>query len=165
MASERLPDRPAPVVGSDRRAGTDEMTEPEIVYVSWGGTGRAATFRRALALADETGRGLVYLAILDNGTFGDIDQAMLELARDELAWLLDAQLELTRKQIGARDVAVRVLVRAGDVADEIAAEVDATGATEVLIGAPIPATERNAVSDLVELLGTRIGASITVIEP
>ena len=89
----------------------------------------------------------------------------MELARDELAWLLDAQLELTRKQIGAGDVAVRVLVRAGDVADEIAAAVDATGATEVLIGAPIPATGRTAVSDLVELLRTRIGASITVIEP
>ncbi len=89
---------------------------------------------------------------------------MLELAEDELAWLLNAQLELTRKQTGVSDVSVRVLVRAGDVANEISELVDATGGTEVLIGAPVPESGHNAVTELVALVEKRTGASVTLLE-
>lgn len=140
------------------------MTQ-EIVYVSWGGTGRAATLRKALRRAHETDRGLVYLAILDDSTFGDIDHSMLDLAKDELAWLLDAQLELSKSQTGIDDVAIRVLVRAGDVAEEIVEVADAVGETEVLIGAPLPESEENAVADLLAVLAGRTNAPIELIEP
>lgn len=143
---------------------TQQMTQ-EIVYVSWGGTGRAATLRKALRRAHETDRGLVYLAILDDSTFGDIDHSMLDLAKDELAWLLDAQLELSKSQTGIDDVAIRVLVRAGDVAEQIVEVVDAVGDTEVLIGAPLPASGENAVADLLAVLAGRTTAPIELIEP
>lgn len=142
-----------------------ESPATEIVYVSWGGTGRAGTLRRAMAEAHDTDRGLVYLAILDNSTFGDIDSPMLRLAEEELAWLLDAQLELTKSQTGVQEVDVRVLVRSGDVADEIVDAVAAVGRTEVLIGAPVPAAGTNAVTELVAVLNGRIDAPVTVIEP
>lgn len=138
---------------------------PELLYVSWGGTGRAATVREALGRAGNSGRGLVYLAILDDSAFGDIDDAMLDLAREELAWLLDAQLELTRSQTNLDDVPVRVLVRTGDVVDRVAEAVEATVPTEVLVGAPIGLVGSEAVVDLVAMVRDRVAIPVEVIEP
>ncbi|MCP5033979.1 MAG: hypothetical protein GY939_19430, partial [Actinomycetia bacterium] len=83
-----------------------------ILYVSWGGTGWAASVREAMrrAMTDnvdgdgENGqRGLRYLAVLDDEHFADLDDNMLALVTEELRWLIDAQLELTRRQLGATD--------------------------------------------------------------
>ncbi len=147
---------------SSEKPATDVATE--LVYVSWGGTGRASTLRKAMDQAAGSARGLVYLAILDDSTFGDIDRNMLDLARDELAWLLDAQLELTRRQTGLSEVAVRVLVRSGDVAAEIIDVVETVGTTEVLIGAPLPPEKENAVAELVQHLGSRLQATVALLE-
>jgi hypothetical protein len=138
---------------------------PELLYVSWGGTGRAATVREALGRAGNSGRGLVYLAILDDSAFGDIDDAMLDLAREELAWLLDAQLELNRSQTNLDDVPVRVLVRTGDVVDRVAEAVEATAPTEVLVGAPLGLVGSEAVVDLVAMVRDRVAVPVEVIEP
>lgn len=138
---------------------------PELLYVSWGGTGRAATVREALGRAGKSGRGLVYLAILDDSAFGDIDDTMLDLARQELAWLLDAQLELTRSQTNLDDVPVRVLVRTGDVVDRVAEAAEATAPTEVLIGAPVGLADTEAVIDLVAMARDRIAVPVEIIEP
>lgn len=139
--------------------------EPELLYVSWGGTGRAATVRQALGRAGSSGRGLAYLAILDDSAFGDIDESMMALAQEELAWLLDAQLELTRSQTNLDDVPVRVLVRAGDVADRVAEAVEATAPAEVLIGAPVGLTATGAVADLVAVVRHRVDVPVEIIEP
>ena len=137
----------------------------EILYVSWGGTGRAATVREAMLRAGAAGRGLAYLAILDDSAFGDIDTVMLELAREELAWLLEAQLDLTRSQADLGDLSVRVVVRTGDVVDRICEEVQKTGGTEILIGAPGPLAQHDRVAELVEAVRSRVPGSVDVIEP
>ena len=54
--------------------------------------------------------GLRYLAILDDGAFGDLDDPTRALIADELAWLLKAQLELTRVQLGEGRLPVDVVV-------------------------------------------------------
>ena len=137
----------------------------EVVYVSWGGTGRAASVRRAMEHAKGADQGLLYLAILDDSTFGDLDDATLELAKDELAWLLDAQLDLTKSQTNAEELPVRVLVRSGDVADEIVAVVDSLGQSEVLIGAPVPASIQDAVAELITAVTARTSARVSLVEP
>ncbi len=138
---------------------------PELVYVSWGGTGRAAALRDAMNTASDTERSLLYLAILDDGTFGDVEEVMLGLAKDELSWLLDAQLELTKRQTGLQDVPVRVVVRSGDVADEIFDVVDAMGAAEVLIGGPIPEPAGDAVEALMALLNQKLDGPVRLLSP
>lgn len=142
-----------------------EKQSGEVVYVSWGGTGRAASVRRAMEQAADSNRGLVYLAILDDSTFGDVDDATLELAKDELSWLLDTQLDLTKNQIRAEELPVRVLVRAGDVADEIIDVVDTLGETQILIGAPVPEGIKSAVDELIVAVSARTSTTVTLIEP
>lgn len=138
----------------------------DAVYVSWGGTGRAATLRRALSRAADEGRALLYLAILDPAAFGDLDQATIDLAKHELGWLLEAQLELARTQTGLSDVPVRVQVRAGDVGNVIIDAVGAVGPrTPVMIGAPLPQGTEDTVAELVLMLDGRLDGSVELITP
>lgn len=145
-----------PAAGQDRA---------ELLYVSWGGTGRAATVRQALTRAGRSGQRLAYLAILDDGAFGDIEPAMLELASDELSWLLDAQLDLTRRQTNLDDVPVRVVVRSGDVVDRIVEQAQGGSVAEILIGAPVTLTDAGPVDDLVDEVRKRVALPVEVIEP
>jgi hypothetical protein len=146
---------------STDRSGVAESDE--LVYVSWGGTGRAATLRAALARAAAASQGLVYVAILDDSAFGDVDRTMIELAKDELDWLLRAQLEMAGKETGFEHVPTRVLVRAGDVAAEVIEAVQAVGRAEVVIGAPVPVGQERAVAELVEHLSARLTAPVSLL--
>lgn len=136
----------------------------ELIYLSWGGTGRAATLRAALAEAVQRRLDLVYLAVLDDGAFADVDESTLALAEDELSWLLTAQLELTRSQLGAEEVKVRVLIRSGDVADEAAELVATLGDTEVLVGAPVPLTHHSSVVELIDELNHRVSVPVRLVD-
>jgi len=138
-----------------------------ILYVSWGGTGRAASVREAMrrAMAASAGRGLCYLAVLDNEHFADLDDSMLALVTDELRWLLDTQLALTRSQLGADDLAVEVVVRSGDIVDAVAAVLDEKGPAEVLLGAPVPDAGPEALTTLTDALRARIDHEVSVVVP
>lgn len=147
------------------RAETGGLDQAEVLYVSWGGTGRAATVRHALIQAGRTGRRMAYLAILDDGAFGDVDPAMLDLASDELSWLLDAQLDLTKRQTNLDDVPVRVLVRSGDVVARVVEVAEAGEVSEILIGAPGSLADTGSVADLVDQVRRRLEVSVEIIEP
>ncbi len=136
----------------------------ELVYVSWGGTGRAETLREALLKANENKQALLYLAILDDSTFSDIDDSMMALAIDELSWLIDAQLELTRDQVNAEDVPVRVLVRSGDVVEQVRNVVADTDVTEVLVGAPVPVSGHNSIGDLIDAVSSAVSVPVSLVE-
>jgi len=135
----------------------------ELVYVSWGGTGRGATLRTAMERASESGRSLLYLAILDDAGFADLDDSFLAVVKDELEWLLEAQLEVTKTQLGAEDLPVRVLIRGGDVADQVADVVSTLGETEVIVGAPIPLTGHESIDSLMDLIRSRVQVPVELV--
>ncbi len=143
-----------------------------ILYVSWGGTGWAASVREAMRRAIIAGangdsksgqRGLRYLAVLDDGHFADLDNNMLALVTEELHWLLDAQLELTRRQLGATDLAIEVIVSTGDIADAVVDALAEHGSAEILIGAPLPAHEN--IEALTSDLEARTEIEISLVTP
>ncbi|MEM8926358.1 MAG: hypothetical protein AAGD35_22865 [Actinomycetota bacterium] len=140
-----------------------------ILYVSWGGSGRAASvraaMRRAVGADDAGGRGLRYLAVLDDAHFADLDGDMLAVVTDELRWLLDAQLELTKEQLGADDLLLEVVVRRGDVVEAVVDVLGERGPAEVLIGAPVSLSGHGSIDDLRRALSERIGADVAVVEP
>lgn len=141
----------------------------ELVYVSWGGTGRGAALRAAFVEAAEKGRDLVYLGILDARTFEGVDDVLAGAMADELDWLLRAQIRMIKSELGIDGIEARVVVRRGDVEEEIAAFVRDTGAEEVLVGAPVivPRTVQRAegLDDLVGDLTRDTGVDVSVIGP
>ncbi len=136
----------------------------DLIYVSWGGTGRAATLRAAMQIASEIDGGLVYLAVIDEGTFDDLDDSMVDLIENELEWLLEAQIELTRRQLNVEEE-VRVVIRRGDVDDHVVEMVEALGETTVLIGAPAATANHESVAEMIEVLRERTGRPVELVEP
>ncbi len=136
---------------------------PELVYLSWGGSGRGAAFREAYDRAVSEERGIVYLAILDPPTFSDLDDSLLAFVVQELTWLLEAQLRLVDREETSTRVPIRTIVRGGDVEDEVAGLVEALGTNLVLIGAPIPLPDHRSVEELVTDLAIRTGAVVEII--
>jgi hypothetical protein len=145
-------------------SGEQAVGATETLYVSWGGTGRAASLREAMTRAGSSDRDLVYLAVLDDGAFGDVDGSMLELVRQELAWLLDTQLDLTRRQTNLDDLDVRVEIRAGDVIEQICEVAGQPAVAEVLVGAPGSLVGDAVVSELVATVGSRVAVPIEVVD-
>ncbi|MCP5025865.1 MAG: hypothetical protein GY929_06230 [Actinomycetia bacterium] len=140
-----------------------EQARPELVYLSWGGSGRGMAFRDAYDRAVSEERGIVYLAILDAPTFSDLDGPLLGFVIQELTWLLEAQLRLVDREEMATRVPTRTLVRGGDVADEVSQLVEALDTDLVLVGAPIPFPDHHSVDELVAELARRTGAAVEVI--
>ncbi len=136
----------------------------DLVYVSWGGTGRAASLRSAMRTASQVEGGLVYLAVIDEGTFDDLDDSMVDLIEDELAWLLEAQIELTRRQLNT-DLDVRIVIRRGDVDDHVVELVETLGETSVLIGAPAAPSTHESVAEMISVLRSRTGRPVALVEP
>ena len=139
--------------------------KPAIVYVSWGGTGRSAAVREAMRRAADTGHSLHYLAVLDRHAFADLDRSIIALMESELDWLLDAQLSLIRRQLGADDLPVAVTVRSGDVAGVVADVTGDVGPTAILVGAPVPVADHAAVRQLCDEIEQATGCPVTVVQP
>ncbi len=136
----------------------------EIVYVSWGGTGRSSSLRTAVLAAQDADKALVYLALLDNDSFSDLDRSMLDLVADELEWVLEAQIEMTTTQVGAPLVPVRLVVRFGDVVVEVADVVEQLAKPRILVGAPVPVAGHEAVADLVVALRQATNCEVELID-
>ncbi len=131
------------------------------VYVTWGGTGRAASFRAAL---EESAGGeleeMVYLAVLDDGSFGDLEEPMFEVVASELQWLIETEIELAVRQTSS-SLEPRCVVRRGDVAEAVVDVADVSGASIVLVGAPLP--DHAAVVELVDLVRERTGLPVELV--
>lgn len=127
----------------------------EVVYASWGGNGRGLALRTAFEAAIERDAPLLYLGIIDESHFGDLDDSYNGLIASELEWLLEAQLRLVADQLGVSEHDARILVRSGTVGEELAQAVTTSNAQLVLIP-----TE---VADQREAIATATGVPVEVV--
>ena len=143
---------------------SEDQVAGELIYVSWGGTGRGVALRAAYEQAAAAGHRLTYLAILDPPHFADLDNRLIALVAEELEWLLSAHMRTVAAASGREVASTRVLVRTGEVDDEVQELVEATGAESVVLGAPIDSGDRT-VEELLEALRTRTGADVSIVNP
>lgn len=136
----------------------------EMIYVSWGGTGRGAALRAAYEQAAAAGQTLTYLAILDPPHFSDLDRGFIELVVDELEWLLNAHMRTVAEASPQQVQSSRVVVRTGEVDDEVEALAKATGADTIVLGAPIDIGGRS-VDELMAALTERTGVAVSIVDP
>ncbi len=141
-----------------------EADNGELIYVSWGGTGRGAALRAAYEQAADAGQTLTYLAILDPPHFADLDKVLLQLVIDELEWLLNAHMRTVAAASPKQVASTRVIVRTGEVDDEVTELAQLSGAASIVLGAPID-VGGVAVSDLVAALRRRTGVNVSIVDP
>ena len=136
-----------------------------MVYVSWGGTGRSSALRQAIRTAQSQESSMVYLAVLDDDSFSDLDKSMLDLVADELEWVLEAQIEMAVAQVGAPITEVRLVVRYGGVVNEVTEVAGSLSKPHILVGAPVPVAGHDSVSSLVKALEQSTGCVVSLVEP
>lgn len=139
-------------------------TSDEMIYVSWGGTGRGAALRAAYEQAADAGQALTYLAILDPPHFGDLDKNLIALVVDELEWLLTAHMRTVAEASYKKIESTRVIVRTGEVDDEVIELAEVSGASTIVLGAPLDISG-TSVDELVVALQARTGAVVSIVNP
>ncbi len=144
------------------RSASEREHPGQVLYGSWGGTGRSSSLRAAFREAASDGGPLVYLAVLDQSSFGDVDDEMALVVADELEWLLDAQINLTRSQLGLDDLPVRVAVRRGEVIDEVAGLSETLGYAKILLAARVPIAGHDSLDAFVASVARRTGQETSV---
>ena len=141
-----------------------DQTPGELIYVSWGGTGRGAALRAAYEQAAQAGQALTYLAILDPPHFADLDAGLINLVIDELEWLLNAHMRTVAEASYQQVPSTRVIVRTGEVDDEVEALAKQAGAASIVLGAPID-IGGTSVTDLMDVLRQRTGVDVRIVDP
>lgn len=149
-------------MNSDSVTNADGIAE--LIYVSWGGSGRGAALRAAYERAADSDLGLVYLAILDPPHFKDLDGPLLAVVVEELEWLLEAHLRMV-KASAYRSIPTRVLVRTGEVDDEVEYLASAIDAETVLVGAPVAVSRYSSIEEMMASLRNRTGATVELVDP
>lgn len=137
----------------------------ELIYVSWGGTGRGAALRAAYEQAADADQTLTYLAILDPPHFADLDGSLLTLVVDELEWLLNAHMRTVAAASPKQVESTRIIVRTGEVDDEVISLTQSSGADSIVLGAPIATASGTTVDELVASLRERTGVDVSVVDP
>ncbi len=152
-------------VGPDNTSISERIDSVgELVYVSWAGTGHSLAVRQAVRIAGQAENEvteLVYLAVVDDDGFSDVDQALRDTAAEELVRMLSVQMDMIIEELGASELATRVLVRSGDVAQQVIDVVNTLDAAHVLLGGPVP--DSQGTSTLVSRLNGELTVPVDVL--
>lgn len=134
-----------------------------LLYVSWGGSGRNDTVEAAALQTAQAGGSFVYLGIVDNAKFGDVASATLEMLIEELDFILRAQTKAVMRHINSPETASRVIVRRGDVGTELRTVAAEIGVSTALVGGPLPIRDQRTAAEVIASLESETGLKLTLI--
>ena len=107
-----------------------------IVCATRAGEGSRAVQQAAITLAKKTGQQLVFLYIVESRIYEALEVPMRPIVRAELYWLAKTLLRIAGNRAKAADLHPSLIIREGNVQDEISAVVKNVGASCLMLGAP-----------------------------
>ena len=107
-----------------------------IVCATRAGEGSRAVQQAAITLAKQTGRQLVFLYIIESRVYEALEEPMRPIVRAELYWLAKTLLRIAGNRAKEADLQPSLIIREGNVRDEISEVVKNVGASCLLLGAP-----------------------------
>ncbi len=140
-----------------------------IVCATRGGAGSRAVQQAAITCARERGSGLVFLFVIDTSSV-ESEEAELEAAvREELHFLGQTLLRIAKKRAANYQVKAEIVVRDGEVRDQITKFLDESSAELLLLGAPRGTTDTTFGDDVIEQFAEAIhrdtGLEVEIIRP
>jgi nucleotide-binding universal stress UspA family protein len=150
------------------------MPPGPIVCATRGGEGSRAVKERAIEHALAHDSALIFLYVIDAEAIEEEGPAAGGRALDtalrlELRWMGRVLLEMARAQAERAGASATLVIREGDVREEIAAYVREIGAARLLLGAPRGTTANVFGDDAIERFAEEIasisGVGVEVVRP
>ena len=140
-----------------------------IVCATRGGAGSRAVHERAIEYASQRELKLVFLFVIDISNLGDADEKLRPAVHDELAWLGLALLRIAQQRAQSAGIESEIVIREGQVRDEICRFIKERSAELLLLGAPRGTTATIFGDDMVEQFAADLekttGVPVEIVRP
>ena len=141
----------------------------KIVCATRGGEGSRAVQLAAIERAKDSGLPLVFLYIASPNSLQTFDPAMQPAVQDELTWMGKALLHIAKQRANAADLETTIVIREGDVREEICRFLVESDASLLLLGAPRGTSANVFGDDAVELFAQELleesGVAVEIVRP
>ena len=146
-----------------------KRTNGSIVCATRGGAGSRAVQEKAIDYAQELERGLIFLYIVDTSNINAIEDSLHFALQEELNWMGNALLNIAHKRAENRRITSRIVIREGEVMDEICSFLKEEAAELLLLGAPRGTTTASFGDDPIERFAESIeqesGVRVEIVRP
>ena len=140
-----------------------------IVCATRGGAGSRAVQERAIGYALQRELKLVFLFVIDISSLYDADDKLRQAVLAEMSWLGHALLQIAHQRALSAGIDSEIVIREGQVRDEICRFLDERSAEILLLGAPRGTTATIFGDDVVEQFAASVekatGIPVEIVRP
>jgi len=140
-----------------------------LVCATRGGEASRMVQMEAIHLAKEMGMPLVFLYIIDEDVLKKVDPPMKTAVYDELMWMGKTLLRIAQKRAGVENLDAQLIVRTGDVKEEIGRFLKESNAGLLLLGAPRGTTANvfgdDAIEQFAQAIERNTNINVRIIRP
>jgi nucleotide-binding universal stress UspA family protein len=140
-----------------------------IVCATRGGAGSRAVQERAIKYAQQRECDLTFLFVVDMSGMDEADDKLKRAVKEELYWLGQTLLQIAQRRAKNENISSEVVIREGNVQDEIRRYLRESSATTLLLGAPRGTTTSRFGDDYVEQMANDIqdqsGVPVEIVRP
>ncbi len=134
----------------------DSIQKGGIVCATRGGGSSRIVQLEAIRLARTQKRPLTFIYIVDSNVMDKVDAGLKTAVYNELLWMGKTLLRIAQRRAGSADLNAELVVREGNVQDEISRFLDESEAVMLLLGAPRGATADVVGDDGIETFAASI---------
>jgi len=140
-----------------------------IVCATRGGAGSRAVQEHAIRYALQRKLKLVFLFVIDISNLDDADEKLRRATLAEMTWLGHALLQIAHQRAQSAGIDSEIVIREGQVRDEICRFLDERSAEMLLLGAPRGTTATIFGDDVVEQFAATLeettGVPVEIVRP
>jgi nucleotide-binding universal stress UspA family protein len=140
-----------------------------IVCATRGGAGSRAVQQAAITYARESSSELIFLFVIDTSGLDGEEEKLISSVHNELHWFGQTLLHIAKKRAATDQVSAEIVIRDGEVQDEIGKFLTERSADLLLLGAPRGTTAVTYGDDVLEKFADSIrrdtGVRVEIIRP
>ena len=139
----------------DRRMSINSFSGG-IVCATRGGEGSRIVQMEAIRQAAALRKPLIFIYVVDAAVVTGIESGLITAVHDELLWMGKTLLRIAQRRAGAADLDAQLVIREGNVREEIARFLRESEADVLLLGAPRGTTANTFGDDAIERFAVSI---------
>jgi len=134
----------------------NQQVKGGIVCGTRGGEGSRVVQMEGIRLAAQSGKPLIFIYVVDTAVMAEIDEGLITAVHDELLWMGKTLLRIAQRRAGAANLDAQLIIREGNVREEISRFLRESEADMLLLGAPRGTTANIFGDDAIERFAVTI---------